>query len=138
MDPGHTVTAKRIVMIQGARTTQSFTALDWIGASVAGFPALGLLLFPLAGRAFASMFRDMGSPDRLPTLTRLAVSGWFPPLLGLLVVTAGANCLRDALPLPTRRAFIIGAFLLGAVGLGLCLLGAYLPIFSIANAVKAG
>jgi hypothetical protein len=32
---------------------------------------------------------------------------------------------------------IVGAFALGAIGLGLCLVGLYLPIFALARAVKA-
>ena len=45
--------------------------------------------------------------------------------------------MRRAVPLPRRRAFVVGAFVLGGVGFGLCLVGIYLPIFAIAAALKA-
>jgi hypothetical protein len=83
------------------------------------------------------MFRDFGSAERLPALTKLAISVWFPVVLGLIVLTGVLVGVRRALPLARRRAFIVAAFLLGGGGFALCLLGAYLPIFALAEAVKA-
>jgi hypothetical protein len=119
------------------KSAQGFTVLDWLGTVVAGFSAFGLLLFPLAGRTFASMFRDVGSANHLPALTRLVISGWLPVILGLLVVSGVVAGVRAATPLSRRRAFIVGAFVLGGVGFGVCLVGLYLPIFAIADAVKS-
>ena len=120
-----------------AEAAQRFTVLDWLGTVVAGFSAVGLLLFPVAGRSFGSMFRDLGSGSHLPTLTTLAISGWFPMLLGLLVGTGVVVGVRPTVPLARRRILIVGAFVLGGIGFGLCLVGVYLPIFAIAGAVRA-
>jgi hypothetical protein len=114
-----------------------FTALDWLGMMHAGFSALGLLLFPVAGRSFGSMFRDLGSGEQLPALTKLAISGWFPILLGLVVLSLVLTGLRRALPLSRRRLALVGAFVLGGAGIGVCLIGIYLPIFAVADAVQA-
>lgn len=116
---------------------EPFTILDWVGAVVAGFSALGLLAFPVAGRSFATMFKDLGSPERLPALTRLAISGWFPVVLGLVVGAGVTFGVRRASALGRRRAWIVGAFVVGGVGFALCLVGVYLPIFAVAGAVKA-
>jgi hypothetical protein len=114
-----------------------FTILDWVGMAAAGFSALGLLVFPVAGRSFAAMFQDFGSPEHLPTLTKLATSWWFPMLFGLLVAIGLVLGTRRASPLGRRRAWIVGAFVLGGAAFALCLVGAYLPIFAVAGAMKA-
>jgi MFS family permease len=120
-----------------AKLAPGFTVGDWIGTVIAGFAATGLLLFPVVGRSFASMFRDFGDANELPALTRLAISGWFPAALGITaVVGLGAGTRRSA-RLSRRRAFIVAAFIVGCVGIGLCLVGVYLPIFSIAGKVTA-
>jgi hypothetical protein len=118
-------------------SAQQFTVLDWIGTVVAGSTGLGLLLFPFASRTFASMFRDFGPAANLPALTRLVISGWFPMLLGLVVIAGVVAGVRRAGSLSKRRAVLVGAFVLGGVSFGVCLVGLYLPIFAIANAVKA-
>lgn len=116
--------------------SERFTVLDWIGVVLAAFSAVGLLLFPVAGRTFAGMYKDFGSSGDLPGLTRLATSAWFPPLLALFVGASIAMGLRRR-PLGVRRAWVVSAFVLGGVSFGLCLVGAYLPVFAIAGAVRA-
>jgi hypothetical protein len=125
------------IMNARARSVPDFTILDWIGTVVAGLFGLGLLAFPLVARHFAAMFRDLGSSNHLAGLTSLVVSTWFPMLLGLVVVTGITAGVRNTLPLAKRRALIVGAFIFGAVGFGVCLVGLYLPIFAIADAVRA-
>jgi hypothetical protein len=118
-------------------TPKPFTILDWGGTVVAGFSAVGLLSFPVVGRSFAAVFRDFGDAERLPALTRLAISGWFPIALGLVVGTGVTLGVRQASDLGRRRAWIVGAFVVGAAGFALCLVGVYLPIFALAGAIKA-
>jgi hypothetical protein len=115
-----------------------FTALDWIGTAVTLLAALGLLYFPIAGRTFAGMFADFGGARPLPTLTALAISWWFPLALGLATGGGVALGLRRASTLGRRRAWIVGAFLFAGLGLTLCLIGAYLPVFELADKIKAG
>ncbi len=116
---------------------EEFTVLDWIGAIVAGSFSLALLLFPIAGQTFSSMFRDFGSSDQLPLLTQAAVSSWFPIALAAVALATLARGIRATIPLRRRRKWVVCAFLLGGFGFGLCLVGAYLPIFSLAGAVRA-
>jgi hypothetical protein len=122
------------VLTTDVEVQQRFTTLDWIGATVAGFAALGLLAFPVAGRAFTLMYRDFGS-STVPALTRLATSWWFPVALGLLSVT-GLSLGFRATALQRRRMWVVGAFFLAGIGLALCLVGAYLPIFSLSDKIK--
>jgi hypothetical protein len=112
---------------------EPLTTLDSIGAALAGFTSLGLLAFPIAGRSFATMFEDFGSRVQLPLLTRLATSIWFPPTLGVLVAAWVVAGIVGRLPMSQRRGCIVGAFIGGCVGIALCLIGAYLPIFELAQ-----
>src|SRR6266496_1059749 len=111
-------------MATDAEVQQRFTTLDWIGAVVAGFASLGLLFFPVAGRAFSSMYRDFGAAP-LPSLTRLSLSSWFPVTLGLISITGLFLGLRG-LELPRRRRWVIGAFAVAGIGFAVCLIGACL------------
>lgn len=116
---------------------EQLTPFDWLGACLAGLPAFALLAFPVQGRRFAAMFADFGAQKDLPVLTRLAVSVSFPVALGLLVVVLiGAGVTLRA-PLAARRACIIAGFVLGVGAFALCLVGLYLPIFSLAGNIKA-
>lgn len=112
-----------------------FTVLDWIGAAVASLTALGLFALPLVGRAFAAMYRDLGGGS-IPALTRLALSGWLPLVLGA-VVAGGIGVGVFVVPsLGVRRAVIVGAFLFGLAAIAFCLVALYLPIFQLAGNVK--
>jgi hypothetical protein len=108
-----------------------------MGIVIASFAAIGLMLFPVAGATFSGMFKDVGAGKDLPLLTKLATSAWFPLLLVLPIVACLALGLRRKSPLVVRRAWIVGAFALGCVSFALCLVGMYLPVFAIANAVRA-
>lgn len=120
-----------------ASAREPFTALDWIGVVAAGFSCVSLLAFPIAGRAFAQMFEDVGSRASMPLLTQLATSFWFPLVLAVPVGTCLGFGLQRRRPLQGRRAWVAGAFVLGCLFFGLCLVGTYLPVFAIADAVKA-
>jgi hypothetical protein len=119
-------------------TAASFTVLDWIGAALAAITALALFAFAAVGPSYAAMFRDLGTAERLSTLTTLAISGWFPAALGVVVSAGAAAGARLEAPLGTRRALVVVACVGGAVGIGACLVGAYLPIFALAGAIKSG
>ena len=95
--------------------SERFSTLDWIGAVFASFSAFGLLMFPLAGRTFAGMFNDLGSRETLPLLTKLATSMWFPVVLAVPVIAALIMGFRQNRPLTSRRAWVVGAFVLAGV-----------------------
>jgi hypothetical protein len=113
------------------------TTLDRMGAVFAGFAALALLSFPIIGRSFARMFQDFGSRERLPTLTLLAMSTWFPVSLGLIVTAMVLTGASGRLSLQVRRACIVMGFVIGGMGFALCVVGVYLPVFELAGAIKA-
>jgi hypothetical protein len=120
-----------------AESQSSFTVLDWIAALVAVCGILGLLVFPLAGRTYAGMFEDFGAGASLPLLTRLAISVWFPPTLSVPASASLALGLAASRPLMKRRLWVVGAFVLGWGALGVCVVGLYLPIFVLADAIRA-
>lgn len=116
---------------------ESFTTFDWVGVILTGFATLGLLLFPFVGRTFSVMFEDLSDKGALPLLTRLATSAWFPLLLALPGGVGLALCLQRRRPLGHRRACIVGAFVFCGIAIALCIVGVYLPLFKLADAVHA-
>jgi hypothetical protein len=101
------------------------------------FPLAGLLFFrPLAGRAFEEMFRQFGSLGKLPGLTALCLTWWFPVALGLPAAGALVRGLVPGVPVPQRRTWIVGAFLMACAGLGICTYGVYQPVFALAGSIK--
>jgi hypothetical protein len=120
------------------RASQAFTTLDWIGAILAVGLSLALLIFPFAwGRSVALTFEDLNAAQ-LPSLTTLVLSQWFAPLLGTSAavgtVVGGAS---KTVPIGRRRACVVAGFLVALIGFTVCLVGAYLPMFEIAGAIKA-
>ena len=83
------------------------------------------------------MFHDLGSADDLPLLTRIvlfpgaSVALATPALIAFVVAFLGRQ------PLARRRTWIVAAFGLGLLGMALCLVAMYLPIFSLAGRIKA-
>ena len=113
----------------------AFTALDWIGTVLAAAAAAALFFFPVVGARFADMFKDFGG--RLPALTLLAISTWFPVALGVVVIIATlSGGALVSLPIGTRRALVVAAFALGVLAVVLCWVGVYLPIFELSGNIK--
>ena len=120
----------------GHLTNERLQSLDVAGIVTAGLGAVGLFLFPLASGPFAAVFKDLGNAD-LPALTRIALSTWFPLSLGAIVSCGAVLGLRGGGSLARRRALILGSSVLAAGGVIACVVGMYLPIFSLAGAIKA-
>jgi NhaP-type Na+/H+ or K+/H+ antiporter len=109
-------------------------------AWLTGGSLLVLLVIALGPRmvqqSFAGMFRDFGAAQDLPSLTRFALSIWFGPAVALPGALASIRSLfapRRSWPL----AAIIISVTLFFLGLALLLIGLYLPIFAIADKIKA-
>ena len=115
-------------------TEARFATFDWIAAIAAALEASALFVFPLVGRSFAAIFRDFGG--ELPSLTKLAISLWFPLLLAALVGAAIAIGAHTKTSAPVRRGMLVGAWVTGGLALGACVVGLYWPIFAIAGAIK--
>ena len=121
----------------------ALTALDWIAVILALFIAGGLLAAPiLVLPAYEGMFRDFAGPNpALPDLTRLVLKPLVPvlfALLQLLLLLPGLLPLRFRIQrIGWRRFWIVLAFFAGLAAVGLVYLGLQLPIFELADAVKA-
>lgn len=113
------------------------TVLDWIGlVSVA--PAVAFLLAaPLVVTpAFAELFANFGSDSNVPAITRLVMAWWLPPALALVPAALVIAAISGQRALARRRLLGVAAFLCGAAGVALYLVGMYAPIFAIAGAVR--
>ncbi len=112
------------------------TALDWIAVVITALLLLAVGATPVSVSAtFLELFESFGEVEELPALTRLALSPWYgllaplPALILLIWGVAGRG------GLPGRRASIVASFCLGLAILAVYLLGAYSPIFEVADAV---
>jgi hypothetical protein len=83
------------------------------------------------------MFDDLGSRENLPLLTQWATSPWGPIALAIPTGVALAFGIGASAPMRRRRAWIVGAVLLGCASCALCLVGLYLPIFVLARAIES-
>jgi hypothetical protein len=119
-------------------TSDSFTALDWIAVALSTLLVVALFAFPFTvARSFARMFADFGGA--LPLMTRLALTPWAAPALGL--VAASPTAIAVALPakgsLGLRRGLVVIGFLLGVAALAGAMYAMYAPIFELAGKIKA-
>jgi hypothetical protein len=111
--------------------------LDWIGLVVVAPSVVFLLAAPLVVTpAFAAMFADFGSSSSLPAITRLAMSWWLPPVLAGVPLALVLAALTGRRPLGARRLLGVVAFLSGAAGAALYLVGMYAPVYAIAGAIR--
>jgi hypothetical protein len=108
-----------------------FVLLAFSGAGLVFFVALGIVWVPSLARLYA----DFGGV--LPGLTRLVLTRtWVGG--GALLIVAGA--LGGALA-PARRArisLLVVALTIAVLAAAATLFGAYLPLFQLADAVRAG
>jgi amino acid transporter len=114
---------------------QKLAALDWIGLGAAGLLIVRLLAFGFGG--WQTMFRDMGSLDELPWLTRVTLLPWVPPVLALPVVAAVVMFWRCRRKQRGRRRWLLAAVVLGCVAFAMCIVAVYLPIFTLAGKIRA-
>jgi type II secretory pathway component PulF len=113
----------------------SFTGLDWVALAAAAWAVAGLLAFPVGH--FETMFRDFGALDTLPLPTRFVLWPWSRGVLALPAFAAVALGFRARRGPSRRRTWFVVAVALGLVGAALCLVSMYLPIFALADAIKA-
>lgn len=119
---------------QGMRRA-SLTFVDVVGL---GFGVLGVLWSLLAvlkiTPTFKAMFADFGG--ELPVLTRLMSTGWLAMTLGSTPLVAVAVGILAKARAGTRSLLTGVAVLLGFAMPALFLVAMYLPMFSMADAVK--
>lgn len=118
-----------------AGAAQGFLAADVLGLAVGGGGvltsiALGLWLRPV----YAKMYAELST--KLPALTRLYLTPWFPVILSLLplaLVGAGV-ALRPARG--ARVSLTTAAIMLAMLLQVAHILALYLPIFTLADAIS--
>jgi len=116
-------------------TAQRFTTLDWVALVAAAWVIMGLLAFPVA--SFRRMFDDFGARDAMPLATRFVLwPGARIVLAAPAVISVGLG-LRARHLRSRRRTWFVVALVLGLIGAGVCLVSMYLPIFTLADAIKA-
>jgi hypothetical protein len=118
-----------------AKKAEDLTALDWIAAILDMLVGLFLLAAPFAiTPAFVSMFEEFGAD--LPGITVFVTRSWYPIASGFLVLVLTGSGLISPMPMKTRRALIVAAFLIGLVLGAIYLWGLYAPIFGLAGAIQ--
>lgn len=111
------------------------TALDWIGVGLVGLGTLFCFVFPVViAPMFANTFADFGG--ELPDLTQLALTVWFPLMLGLNPASLAFYGVSGPLTLGRRRLFIVLALLLSLAACATCAIAMYLPVFSLAGKIE--
>lgn len=114
---------------------EELTALDWIAVVGVCAAALFCFQFPfLTAPHFAKMFADFGG--ELPDLTQLAMTTWFPLMLGLNPASIVFHALSGKHTLGRRRLLIVVAFVVGLIACGVCLVAMYAPVFAIAGRIQ--
>ena len=120
----------------GGRTPLAyFTILDWLGVTATGFSTLPLLGFAIAGPRARAVFDDVGG--ELPLLTLWVMQPWFPITLGIVSLAILMAAFRKDLSIGRRRMWVVASFVMTSTFVALCLIGLYLPIFIMADAIAA-
>ena len=117
---------------------RSLTAIDGLLATIA-FAATAVCVAAAlyAGPHFTSMFRDFGSEALLPALTRAVLSPFYAIAIATLSVGAcSAGAFLRHRERPGGRALLAIAAVVPIVALGVFFVGAYLPIFELADNVR--
>ena len=109
--------------------------LDWLGAAAGLGGALVMTVLGVAMGQFRTMLSSLGG--ELPRLTAFVFSVRLPYLLAALAAgLAVAGLVVRARGLPLGRPLLAAAVAVVLLGAPLCLISFYLPIFSMADAVK--
>ncbi|MFT3836165.1 MAG: hypothetical protein QM723_04095 [Myxococcaceae bacterium] len=115
---------------------REFTAVDWALFGLVALPELFDMVFPfLIAPVYAKMFADFGSAA-LPWVTRLALTKWFPFVVGMPAFLPLALALDARRALGERRVLLLVGLIVALAGAGLLVFAMYSPIFELAAAVK--
>ena len=117
--------------------SHDLTVLDWIGVAIAALAAAALASFPVTiAPTFRGMFHDFSTA--LPGVTSLVLTSWWAPTIALVAggCVATAIGLHYQLTLGRRRLLVLLGFLIALTGVGITVIGMYLPIFQVADVAK--
>jgi cytochrome bd-type quinol oxidase subunit 1 len=116
---------------------RQLAAIDTFGLALAVTAIAALFATQhYSARALATLLKDLASPDTVPAVTRMTLAPAFP--VGIAAVSLATLALAFAQRSSrVRRALMLAIFALIVLSFLMTLLGWYLPIFAIANAIKA-
>ena len=114
---------------------ERLAALDWLGIGVTALMTLRLVTFSLAD--WRGMFRDFGSVEDLPLLTRTVLLPWSTLVLATPGVASIAMAVRVRRRHAQRRRWIVAAVVSAFIGLAVFIAAIYLPIFTLADKIRA-
>jgi hypothetical protein len=115
---------------------EGLTALDGIAVVITGFQAAVLFAFPWLAEGFVRMLSEFCRKDPFPSLTVLAMTVWFPVMLGATAAIGPVLGCIPAVPVRVRRRVLIAAFAFGCAALGVCVMGLYLPLFEMSGKIN--
>jgi uncharacterized BrkB/YihY/UPF0761 family membrane protein len=123
-------------MSPGEATRSRPGVIDWVVAALATSLALVIGATPFTvSPTFVGLFRDFGSIEELPAITRLALSGWYGVGSAALLAGVTISAMAPRLGVVARRAMLGSCCALGLLGVGVYLFGVYLPLFELADLV---
>jgi small neutral amino acid transporter SnatA (MarC family) len=88
-----------------------------------------VLTMTFAMPGWRTMFRDFGSLDNLPLLTRIVLVPWSIPFIASPAVASLAMALWFRHRPTQRHRWILAAVILAFIALAICVVGTRLPIF---------
>jgi len=109
--------------------------IEWIGSAAAVLMIMLTMTFAMP--VWRTMFREFGSLDDLPLLTRIVLVPWSIPVITLPAVAAIAMALRALRRPAQRRRWILAAVILACLGLAVCVVATRLPSFMVAEKIQA-
>ncbi len=114
---------------------RELSAIDWVLFGLVALPELFDMVFPiLIGPVYGKMFADFGGV--LPVLTRLALTKWFPFVVGMPAFLPLALALDSTRALGERRALLLVGLVVALAGSGTLVFAMYSHIFQLAEYVK--
>lgn len=124
-------------MAPGAGSARSRPGpIEWTLAALAAALAAVVCVTPFTvSVTFVAMFRELGSIDELPLVTRATLSSWYGAGLAALIAAVAAAALTLRLGAATRRVALAVSCALGLAGLAVYIFGVYLPLFELADLV---
>jgi hypothetical protein len=117
------------------KALQGLTGFDYTGSLFSMLGSAFLVYFGLVlGPRFKEMLADLGS--HTGTMTKLALTPWFPLVLALVGPSLIAVAFGAGLEPPLRRLVISAALFLSLGAMLLCVMSAYLPMFDLTGALE--
>jgi hypothetical protein len=115
---------------------EELTALDSVGAVIAGLGAVFCFLFPVfVGPRIQKISADFGG--ELPAITQLVLTLWFPLLLWLTPTSLIVLALVLRTSSGVRRGLLVGALVLSLSSSGFCLYAMDAPRSAAAEMLDA-